>query len=189
MTISESGQVLQKTPEGISKEELKAAIEDIRHIVILKTLWYPKIIEGLEESARAYLKYFGIAEGDVATIDVPGSYELPLAVKQLVGRGRKAPDFIVALGCVIRGGTPHFDYVCQAVANGLMQVQLETQIPLGFGVLTVDNQVQAEERMSKGSEAAQAALFMYLRSWREKQLKQEWAAGSDFANDVTTEAD
>ena len=95
-------------------------------------------------------------------IRVPGSFEIPLAARRAAES--KKYDGIVALGCVMRGETPHFEYISAAVSNGLQQVALETGIPVGFGVLTVDTVQQAMDRSgesgNKGSEAALAALEM-----------------------------
>jgi 6,7-dimethyl-8-ribityllumazine synthase len=99
---------------------------------------------------------------EVSVIRVPGSFEIPLAVKRAALS--KKYDGVVALGCVMRGETPHFEYISSAVSNGLQQVALETGIPVGFGVLTVDTVEQAMDRSgesgNKGSEAAMAALEM-----------------------------
>lgn len=98
----------------------------------------------------------------VSLIRVPGSFEIPLAAKSAALS--KKYDGIVALGCVLRGETPHFEYISSAVSNGLSQAALETGIPIGFGVLTVDTVEQAMERSgesgNKGFEAATAALEM-----------------------------
>jgi 6,7-dimethyl-8-ribityllumazine synthase len=171
VTLKEASRVVQTTPNDISAKEVELAVSKISKVMILRTLWYPEIIDALEESTRAYLKYFGIQEGDVGVKEVPGSYELPLAVKQEIELSSNPPSFIVALGCVLKGETPHFDFVCQAVTQGLMQVQLQTGVPVGFGVLTVDTINQAQARTSKGSEAAQAALFMYLRQWNYERTQ------------------
>lgn len=99
---------------------------------------------------------------ETALIRVPGSFEIPLAVKRAAQS--KKYEGIVALGCVMRGETPHFEYISAAVSQGLQQVALETGIPVGFGVLTVDTVEQAMNRTgdsgNKGSEAAMAALEM-----------------------------
>ena len=96
------------------------------------------------------------------TIRVPGSFEIPLAVKRAAVS--KKYDGVVALGCVLRGETSHFDYICSAVSHGLQQVALETGIPIGFGVLTLDTVQQAMDRSgesgNKGFEAATTALEM-----------------------------
>ena len=99
---------------------------------------------------------------EVVVIRVPGSFELPLAAKMAAESGKY--EAVVALGCVLRGDTPHFEYISSAVSLGLQQVALETAIPVGFGVLTVDTVEQAMERSgeagNKGAEAALAALGM-----------------------------
>lgn len=98
----------------------------------------------------------------VSVIRVPGAFELPLAAKRAAAS--KKYDGIVALGCVLRGETPHFEYISAAVSSGLSQVALETGIPVGFGLLTVDTVEQAMDRSgesgNKGFEAAMAALEM-----------------------------
>jgi 6,7-dimethyl-8-ribityllumazine synthase len=99
---------------------------------------------------------------ETALIRVPGAFEIPLAVKRAAQS--KKYEGIVALGCVMRGETPHFEYISAAVSQGLQQVALETGVPVGFGVLTVDTVEQAMNRTgdsgNKGSEAAMAALEM-----------------------------
>lgn len=113
-----------------------------------------RLIEGAKRALKDYEK--------PAIIRVPGSFEIPLAVKRAALS--KKYDGIVALGCVLRGETPHFEYISGAVSNGLGQVALETGIPIGFGVLTVDTVKQAMDRSgesgNKGFEAAVAALEM-----------------------------
>lgn len=168
MTLSAATEVLKRVPSGFASEDIRACVDDLTSIRILKTLWYPEILNPMEESARAYLKYFGIADGDVSIEEVPGAYELPLAA-HLAFEQLRAPDFVIALGCVLRGATPHFDFVCSAVTDGLLRVQLDASRPVGFGVLTVDTLRQAEERIGKGAEAAQAAFFMHLKIWKEKR--------------------
>ncbi len=121
------------------------------------------ITDHLLSGARGYLELHGVSEIEV--VRVPGSWELPLALRWWAQSGRFAG--LVALGCVIRGGTPHFDYVAGETAKGLQAVQSEFAIPVGFGVLTTDTLEQALERAgskmgNKGSEAAAAALEMAL---------------------------
>jgi 6,7-dimethyl-8-ribityllumazine synthase len=121
------------------------------------------IVDRLFDGASAELRERGVAADDLVTVRVPGAFELPLACKHVAERsGVKA---VIALGCVIRGGTPHFEYVCSAAAQGCQQAALETGVPIAFGVLTTDNLAQAEERAgpddsNKGREAARAALEM-----------------------------
>ena len=113
----------------------------------------------LDEFKRA-----GLGKDDVDTFEVPGAIELTFAASKLIETGLY--DAIVVLGCVIRGGTPHFDYVCQSVTQGITHLNSECDIPVIFGILTVDNEQQALDRIGgpaghKGIEAAQAALLMY----------------------------
>jgi len=116
------------------------------------------ILDRLIAGAKRALK----GQKQVTLIRVPGSFELPLAAKQAALS--KKYDGIVALGCVLRGETAHFEYISSAVSDGLQRVALETGIPVGFGLLTVDTVEQAMERSgesgNKGSEAAMAALEM-----------------------------
>lgn len=117
----------------------------------------------LRDGARAALTEAGAAAVDVRECWVPGAFELPQAARELADTGRI--DAVVALGCVIRGETPHFDYICRAVANGLMEASGDTGVPMAFGVLTTDNEAQAlaragEGRDNKGFEAAAAAIEM-----------------------------
>ncbi len=113
----------------------------------------------LDEFKRA-----GLGKEDVDTFEVPGAIELTFAASKLIETGLY--NAIVVLGCVIRGGTPHFDYVCQSVTQGITHLNAECDIPVIFGVLTVDDEQQALDRIGgaaghKGIEAAQAALLMY----------------------------
>ena len=116
------------------------------------------ITDRLIDGAKRALK----AQKEVSLIRVPGCFEIPLAVKHAAAS--KKYDGIVALGCVLRGETPHFEYISRAVSDGLQSVALETGIPIGFGVLTVHTVEQAMERSgesgNKGFEAATAALEM-----------------------------
>jgi 6,7-dimethyl-8-ribityllumazine synthase len=121
------------------------------------------ITSRLSAAGRAALVEAGAAEADIATFSVPGAFELPQAARAAAESGRF--DAIVCLGCVIRGETPHFEYISTAVANGLMAAAGETGVPMAFGVLTTDTWEQAEARAgdgrdNKGFEAAAAALEM-----------------------------
>lgn len=121
------------------------------------------VTERLVAGARSCLVQHGVAEGDVDLLWVPGAWELPLAARAAVRRGGYAG--IVALGCVIRGETPHFDYVAGGAANGLAAVGLEADIPVGLGLLTTDTADQALARAggksgNKGWEAALSVLEM-----------------------------
>lgn len=121
------------------------------------------VVESLVAGAVDTLRRHGIADDDIAIIRVPGAYEMPLAVKRVAETGHY--DAIIALGAVIRGGTPHFEYVAGEAASGIGAVSLETDLPVTFGVLTVDSIEQAIERSgtkagNKGAEAAVTALEM-----------------------------
>jgi 6,7-dimethyl-8-ribityllumazine synthase len=130
-------------------------------IVLVKTEWNAGIVDELERGCIAKLKETGIKK--VTTVTVPGAVEIPLAIKNYwehsKGKKKRRPDAFIALGCVIRGGTPHFEYVCQAVTEGVVHLNLLLPVPTIFGVLTVDNEEQAKERIGgahghKGEEAA-----------------------------------
>lgn len=133
-----------------------------KKIVIIATRWHEQVMEGLIAGAKRACQD---AKTDYEVVRVPGSFELPLAAKAYAESGKA--DALVCLGVVIRGGTPHFDYVCDAATYGLTKVSIESQIPLGFGLLTCDNLEQALDRAGlesshedKGYEAVQAALSM-----------------------------
>lgn len=110
------------------------------------------------ESALAELEACGVAQDAITVMPVPGAFELPLAAMALAKTRRFA--CVVALGCVIRGDTPHFDYVSGETASGLQLAAIETGVPVAFGVLTLDRADQAESRVGKGAEAVRTALEM-----------------------------
>lgn len=112
----------------------------------------------LLESALAELETRGVARGAITVMPVPGAFELPLAAMALAKTRRFA--CIVALGCVIRGDTPHFDYVSGETASGLQLAAIETGVPVAFGVLTLDRADQADSRVDKGAEAVRTGLEM-----------------------------
>ncbi|MBV2155222.1 6,7-dimethyl-8-ribityllumazine synthase [Kitasatospora sp. SUK 42] len=129
-------------------------------VAVVAAQWHDQVMNGLLDGAHRALKELGVAEPTV--LRVPGTFELPVAAKRLAERGY---DAVIALGVVIRGGTPHFDYVCQAATAGLTQVSVDTGVPVGFGVLTCDNEEQAIDRAGlpgsaedKGHEAVTAAV-------------------------------
>lgn len=134
-------------------------------IVLVKTEWNAPVVDELEKGCQAELAKSNIRK--TLTITVPGAVEIPFAIKtywENSGR-KKRPDAFIALGCVIKGDTPHFDYVCKAVTDGVTQLNLSLPIPTIFGVLTVNNEEQARERIGgkhghKGEEAAITALKM-----------------------------
>jgi 6,7-dimethyl-8-ribityllumazine synthase len=129
-------------------------------VAVIASRWHDEVMAGLLDGARRALSDSGVSGG--TEVRVPGVFELPVAASRLAGAGY---DAIVALGVVIRGGTPHFDYVCSAATTGLTAVAERTGIPVGFGVLTCDTEDQAIDRAGlpgsaedKGYEATAAAL-------------------------------
>jgi 6,7-dimethyl-8-ribityllumazine synthase len=131
-----------------------------RRFAIVAARFYRELTDWMIDGARRALRECGVAESEIETFDVPGCFELPLASRKLIDAGEF--DGIVALGVVIRGETPHFDFVAGECARGIMDVQLESGVPIGFGVLTTENMAQAEERADpkrgdKGYDAAIAA--------------------------------
>ena len=144
--------------EGAPKIE-PADCHDVR-VAVLASSWHQEVMDGLVAGARRALDDHRVEAPGV--VRVPGSFELPVVAAALAATGYEA---IVALGVVIRGGTPHFDYVCTAATDGLTRVSLDTGVPIGFGVLTCDTDAQAAARAggdmgNKGHEAAMAALEM-----------------------------
>ncbi|MEP1150112.1 MAG: 6,7-dimethyl-8-ribityllumazine synthase [Balneola sp.] len=131
-------------------------------IGIVVSRWNSSITEKMLEGALKVLKGNGIAEDDIIIARCPGSFELPLAVQSLMDS--KPLDGVIALGVVIRGGTPHFEYVCEAVTQGILEINLKKGKPVAFGVLTTDDVKQALDRVgdegNKGGEAALALLEM-----------------------------
>lgn len=133
-------------------------------VAVVRTRWNSHITEALAAGALETFGRAGIAGDMVDVFEVPGAVELTFAASQLIETGLY--DCIVVLGCVIRGGTPHFEYVCQSVTQGVTHLNSECDIPVIFGVLTVDTEQDALDRAggscgNKGSEAAEAALGMF----------------------------
>ncbi|XWN37890.1 MAG: 6,7-dimethyl-8-ribityllumazine synthase [Balneola sp.] len=131
-------------------------------IGIVVSRWNSSITERMLDGALKVLKGNGIKEENIIVARCPGSFELPLAVQSVLDS--KPVDGIIALGVVIRGGTPHFEYVCDAVTRGITDLNLNFKKPIAFGVLTTDDVKQALERVgdkgNKGGEAALAVLEM-----------------------------
>jgi 6,7-dimethyl-8-ribityllumazine synthase len=137
-------------------------VADARY-AILASRWNPRITDALVEGARSAMLAHGVDESAIDVVRVPGALELPLAAKALASRGRHVA--LVALGCVVRGETRHFEHVADGCAQGLMQVALEYSLPVSNGVLAVERHADAEARAggvhgNKGEEAALAALEM-----------------------------
>ena len=135
-------------------------------VVIVRTDWNAKVVDELEKGCKKILEQQGIKS--VTVITVPGAVEIPFIINKywdLFKYKDDRPQCFIALGCVIKGGTPHFEYVCRSVTDGITRLNLDLPIPVIFGVLTVDNDKQAEERIGgvhghKGEEAALSALKM-----------------------------
>ncbi|GGA83552.1 6,7-dimethyl-8-ribityllumazine synthase [Puia dinghuensis] len=134
-------------------------------VVIVRTEWNATTVGALEAGCKAVLEKAGV---NYRVITVPGAFEIPYGIRAYwdIHKYRDdRPQAFIALGCVLRGDTPHFEYVCRAVTDGVLQLNLTLPIPTIFGVLTVDNQQQADERIGgkhghKGEEAAITALKM-----------------------------
>jgi 6,7-dimethyl-8-ribityllumazine synthase len=129
-------------------------------IGVVSARWNPEITDRLHDGAIEELKRLGCE--DIRAIRVPGAFEVPLGARALLAAGY---DGVVALGCVIRGETTHYDYVCSSVERGCTELQLRTGKPVGFGILTTENQEQAFDRVGgkhghKGVEAAQVVVEM-----------------------------
>ena len=160
----------------IANSKLLHEIEGIRKlkdalIILVKTEWNAAVVDELEAGCKRILDLYDIK---VKTLTVPGAVEIPFAVKQAYDHNKKVKAFI-ALGCIVRGDTPHFDYVCKSVTDGVTALNLSLPSPVIFGVLTVDNEEQAQERIGgahghKGEEAAITALKMILLN---NQLKKK----------------
>ena len=132
---------------------------DVR-VAVVAASWHQQVMDGLLDGARRALADFHVEAVEV--VRVPGSFELPVVAAALAQQGHEA---VIALGVVIRGGTPHFDFVCNAATDGLNRVALDHGVPIGFGLLTCDTEQQALDRAGlpgsaedKGYEATSAAL-------------------------------
>ncbi|MEP6684756.1 MAG: 6,7-dimethyl-8-ribityllumazine synthase [Parafilimonas sp.] len=131
-------------------------------VIIVKTEWNNHIVDKLEKAAINILKQQNIS---YKTLIVPGAVEIPFAVNTFHQNHKKKADAFITLGCVIQGGTPHFDYVCKAVTDGVLSLNLSLNVPVIFGVLTVIDEQQALDRAggihgNKGEEAALTAIKM-----------------------------
>ena len=146
---------------GIYKDSTNTEIEDAT-VGIVVSRWNSMITEAMLEGALSTLKANGVNIDSITIVRCPGSYEIPLTAQWLLETKRY--DGVIALGVVIRGGTPHFKYVCNAVNRGVIDLNLRFSTPVAFGVLTTDNVQQALDRVgdkgNKGSEAALALLEM-----------------------------
>lgn len=160
----------------ISQSNLLTNIEGIHQlkdalVVLVKTEWNAAVVARLTTGCKNVLNENGII---TEVVTVPGAVEIPFAIKQY-WQSSQVPAAFIALACVVRGDTPHFDYVCQSITQGITQLNLTIDVPVIFGVLTVENYQQAEERVGgihghKGEEAAVTAMKMMMLN---KSLKEE----------------
>ena len=143
-----------------------------KRVAIVSARFYPALTEWLEDGAQRALDACGISAERRTLVRVPGCFELPLAAARIIAA--ENVDAVVALGVIVRGETPHFEYIAGECARGLMSVQLSTGVPIGFGVLTTETLAQAEERADplrgdKGFEATVAALTVALIGERARE--------------------
>jgi 6,7-dimethyl-8-ribityllumazine synthase len=144
-------------PDGYST--LKGSSDGARRsVAVVVSRFNGEVTNRLLESALDELEAAGVTRASVTVMPVPGAFELPLGAMALAKTRRFA--CVIALGCVIRGETPHFDYVAGEAASGLQLAALETGVPVSFGVLTLDSEEQAGDRIGKGAEAVRTALEM-----------------------------
>jgi 6,7-dimethyl-8-ribityllumazine synthase len=134
-----------------------------RRLAVAAAIFNEMVVSKLVEGALACLRQHGVAEDDLIVVWAPGAFELPLLAKRLAESGRY--DAVICLGAVVRGETPHFDYVAAETARGIQQVSLSTGVPVTLGVLTTDNVAQALDRSggkhgNKGWDSAMAAMQM-----------------------------
>jgi len=134
-----------------------------RRFAVVVSTYHDFVTDKLQSGALATLESAGVAAGDVTIVRVPGAFEIPIAAQRAAESGRY--DAVVCLGCLIRGETPHFEYIAAAVSQGITAGASATGVPMAFGVLTTDTVQQAEARSgsgadNKGREAAAAAIEM-----------------------------
>jgi 6,7-dimethyl-8-ribityllumazine synthase len=132
-------------------------------VAVVASRYNAGVVQKLLDGAIDRLVERGVSRDRITIVFVPGAWELPLACRRLAEAG--GHQAVVALGCVVRGGTPHFEYVCSEASRGVIQASLDTGIPVSFGLLTTDTMQQADERAggahgNKGAEAADAAVDM-----------------------------
>lgn len=148
-----------------SSGKSKVTTPKVRHasVVVIRTEWNAPIVDELFAGCKKILDADKI---EIEDIRVPGAFEIPFAIKKYWEQSRKKkPHAFIALGCIIKGDTPHFEYVCKAVTDGIVALNLRLPVPVVFGILTVENEEQARQRIGgirghKGEEAADTALKM-----------------------------
>jgi 6,7-dimethyl-8-ribityllumazine synthase len=158
--VSDAGPGKLTVPDGCHAVEGRIAGADV---AVVASRYNADVVQPLLDAAVARLTERGVSADRITVVLVPGAWELPLACRRLAEAG--GHQAVVALGCVIRGGTPHFEYVCSEASRGVIQAALDTGVPVSFGLLTCDTLEQALERAggasgNKGADAADAALEM-----------------------------
>ena len=165
--------------KGGARVGMLPAVEDMK-VAIVAAEWNGHITSALTEGALEVFRSVGLEEGeDVKVFHVPGAVELTFAASQLIESGDF--DAVIVFGCVIRGGTPHFDYVCQSVTQGVTSLNVDCDTPVIFGVLTVDTEQDALDRAggslgNKGTEAAEAAIKMVDFKRKVQDLSDDYTA-------------
>lgn len=167
-------------PQYEGGDENVPALENVRvleggieaagaRVGIVATRWNEGVINGLLQGALETLAECQVANSDVTVIRVPGAFEVPITLDRAAATGQF--DVLVALACVVRGDTPHFDYVAGACTDGVVAVVHKHEIPIAFGVLTTDNQQQAEVRAVAGPEnKGREAVHAVLQTWNTIRL-------------------
>jgi 6,7-dimethyl-8-ribityllumazine synthase len=168
-----------KLPDGTGME-----------IAIVTAEWNSEITHALRDACLYTLVECGVPESSITNITVPGAFELPMGAKMLLEY--RMPDAIICLGCIIKGETRHDDYIASAVAKGLMDVSLEHDTPVVFGVLTTENEAQARDRAggkhgNKGVEAAITAIKMVSLALDLIETSQAFELSDDELDDVFDE--
>jgi 6,7-dimethyl-8-ribityllumazine synthase len=167
-----SAEIVEALPDGVSVEHVRGEIDvpdgytvlegtplgTRRSVGVVVSRFNGGVTNRMLRSALDALTEAGVAQDAITVLPVPGAFELPLAAIALAKTRRYA--CIIALGAIVRGDTPHFDYIASECASGLQLAGIETGVPVSFGVLTVDNVEQAEARIDKAAEAARGALEM-----------------------------
>ena len=158
--MSDAGPGTLTVPEGCHAVEGPVLDQDV---AVVASRYNAEVVQRLLDGAVGRLKEHGIGANQITVVLVPGAWELPLACRRLAEAG--SHQAVIALGCVIRGGTPHFEYVCNEASRGVIQAALDTGVPVSFGLLTCDTMEQALARSggesgNKGADAADAALEM-----------------------------
>lgn len=157
---------------GAAPELILPPVDDMR-FAIVTAHWNSHITHALRDGALQALSQAGVSDDDVVCFDVPGAVELTYGASQVIETSLF--DAVIVIGCVIRGGTPHFDYVCQSVTQGVTMLNADCDVPVIFCVLTVDNEQDAIDRAggrlgNKGTEAAHTAIMMADFTRRAKNM-------------------